>query len=145
MIVGDNERQIRRLVEQSVNANRPEMLECVVAQHVRVHPGTPGAGPDTEGLEELTAAFGRFHDAFPDLHIALEDVIEAGDRVAARWTATGTHRGELAGIAATGRRVRWGGIDLYRLEQGMVVEWWRNDDFLGLLHQLGQNPFPSPA
>ncbi len=45
------------------------------------YPGTPGAGPDTEGIEELEVAFRRFHDAFPDLHIVLDDVIAAGDRV----------------------------------------------------------------
>ncbi|MGI8949670.1 MAG: ester cyclase [Ornithinimicrobium sp.] len=145
MVVGENEKLVRRLVQEGVNANQPEMLESVVARDVRVHPGTPGAAPDTEGLEELRVAFGRFHAAFPDLHIALDDVIAAGDRVAARWTATGTHRGDLAGIPATGRAVRWGGIDVYRLDDGMIVEWWRNDDFVGLLHQLGSDPLRAPS
>ncbi len=145
MVVGENEKVVRRLVQEGVNANQPEMLESVIARDVRVHPGTPGAAPDTEGLEELGVAFGRFHAAFPDLHIALDDVIAAGDRVAARWTATGTHRGELAGIPATGRAVRWGGIDVYRLDDGMIVEWWRNDDFVGLLHQLGSDPLRAPS
>ncbi len=139
-MVSDNEKQVHYLVEESVNANRPDVLASVVAPGVRIHPATPGADPDTEGIEALKVAFRRFHDAFPDLHITLDDVIAAGDRVAARWTATGTHRGELAGIAATGRSVRWSGIDFYRLDQGMVVEWWRNDDFVGLLHQLGRDP-----
>ena len=137
-MVINNEKQVHYLVEESVNANRPDISADVVAPSVCIYPATPGAAPDTEGIEELQVAFGRFHDAFPDLHITLDDVIAAGDRVAARWTATGTHRGELAGIPATGRSVRWGGIDLYRLERGMVVEWWRNDDFVGLLHQLGR-------
>jgi predicted ester cyclase len=144
VVPGENEKQVRRLVEESVNANRPEMLQVVVTRDVRVHPATPGAGPDTEGIEELTVAFGRLHAAFPDLHIALDDVIAAGDRVAARWTATGTHRGVLAGIPATDRAVRWGGIDVYRLVEGMIVEWWRNDDFIGLLHQLGRDPLGVP-
>ena len=147
VVVGENEKLVRRLVQESVNANRPDLLELMVARHVRVHPGTPGADPDAEGIEELKVAFGRFHVAIPDLHIALEDVIAAGDRVAARWTATGSHRGELAGIPATGRTVRWGGIDVYRFDDGMIVEWWRNDDFVGLLHQLGLDPLraASPA
>lgn len=139
MVVGENEKQVRRLID-SVNANRPDMLGVVVARDVRVHPGTPGAAPDTVGIEDLAVAFGRFHAVFPDLHIALDDVIAAGDRIAARWTATGTHREELAGIPATGRSVRWGGIDVYRLDEGMIAEWWRNDDFVGLLLQLGRDP-----
>lgn len=144
MTVGSNEKQVRRLVDESVNANQPDFLASVIARDVRIYPGTPGAAPDTEGIEELKVAFRRFHDAFPDLHIALDDVIAAGDRVATRWTATGTHRGELAGISATGRSVRWGGIDVYRFDEGLIVEWWRNDDFVGLLHQLGRDPFASP-
>jgi len=140
MMVEQNTKQVQHLVDAGINANRPDVLTSVVAPSVRIHPATPGAAADTQGIEELTAAFGRFHDAFPDLHITLDDVIAAGDRVAARWTATGTHRGDFAGISATGRSVRWGGIDFYRLDEGMIVEWWRNDDFIGLLHQLGHDP-----
>lgn len=143
-MVGSNEKQVRRLVDESVNADRPDVLASVLARDVRIHPATPGAAPDTEGIDELEVAFRRFHDAFPDLHIALDDVIAAGDRVVTRWTATGTHRGELAGVAATGRSVRWGGIDVYRFDQGLIVEWWRNDDFVGLLHQLGRDPMAPP-
>lgn len=143
-VSSDNEKQVRRLVDEGVNANRSDVLASVVAQDVRVHPATPGAAPDTEGIEELTVTFRRFHDAFPDLHITLDDVVAAGDEVAARWTATGTHRGELAGIPATGMAVRWAGIDIYRLDRGRVVEWWRNDDFAGLMHQLGPAPL-APA
>lgn len=144
-MAGKNEQQVRRLIEESVNGNRPDALEIVVDPDVRIHPATPGAAPDTDGIEALRVAFRRFHDAIPDLHIALDDVIVAGDRVAARWTATGTHRGDLAGIPATGRSVRWGGIDVYRLQNRMIAEWWRNDDFVGLLQQLGRDPLaPSP-
>ena len=144
-MISDNGQQVRRLVDESVNAHRPDLLASVVRSNVRFHPGTPGAAPDTEGIDELRVAFGRFHEAFPDLHITLEDVITAGDQVAARWTATGTHEGELAGIPATGRSVQWGGIDVYRFDQGMIVEWWRNDDFVGLLHQLGRDPLAPPT
>jgi predicted ester cyclase len=135
-MVSENQLRVRQLVEECVNANRPDVLASVVAPDVRIHRATPGAVPGTEGIEELVVAFGRFHDAFPDLHITLNDVIDAGDRVAARGTATGTDRGELAGGSATRRSVRWGGSDIHRLDQGMVVEWWRNDDFVGLLQQL---------
>jgi steroid delta-isomerase-like uncharacterized protein len=142
-VTRENEQLVRRLIDQSVNAHRPDMLQTVVDRDVCIHPGTPGSVPDTVGIDELQAAFGRFHDAFPDLHIGVDDLISAGDRVAARWTATGTHLGGLAGIPATGRRVRWGGIDLYRLADGMIVEWWRNDDFAELLRQLGRDPLAS--
>ena len=136
----DNEQIVRRLVEECVNSNRPDLLPDFVDPDVRVHPGTPGAAPDTKGIDELREAFRRFHHVFPDLRVTLDDVIATNDKVAARWTATGTHRTEFAGIPATGGSVRWGGTDIYRLADGKVAEWWRNDDFVGLLQQLRRDP-----
>jgi steroid delta-isomerase-like uncharacterized protein len=136
--VTENAQVVRRLVDEAVNANRVDLLSEFVDPDVVVHPGTVGAAPATAGIEELVTAFNRFHSVFPDLHVEVEDVVAEGDRVAARWTATGTHSAELAGLPATGRAVRWGGIDFYRLVDGKVAEWWRNDDFVWLLQQLGK-------
>jgi predicted ester cyclase len=134
----ENAEVVRRLVDEAVNADRVDLLGEFVRPDVVVHPGTVGAAPATAGIEELATAFRRFHSVFPDLHVVFEDVVAEGDRVAARWTATGTHSAELAGLSATGRAVRWGGIDIYRLVDGKVAEWWRNDDFIWLLKQLGK-------
>jgi steroid delta-isomerase-like uncharacterized protein len=127
---------VRRLIEECVNVHRAERMDAYVTPDVRVHAATPGATPDTAGIDELRTSFAGFRAVFPDLHITVEDVVAAGDRVALRWTAKGTHAGELAGIAGTGRQVRWGGIDVYRLDGGRIAEWWRNDDQAGLLAQL---------
>ena len=136
MGIEDSKDVVRRLVDECVNADRADLLERYTAPDVRVHPATPGSAPDTDGVEELRAAFRAFHTTFPDLHIDLDALIAEGDLVAARWTATGTHSAELAGVPATGRPVRWSGTDVYRLADGVVAEWWRNDDTAGLLTQL---------
>ena len=143
MGIEENKDVVRGLVDECINPYRPELLERFVDQAVRVHPGTPGAAPDTEGIDELRAAVHRIRGTFPDLRIELDQTVAEGDLVAARWTATGTHTGTLAGIAATGSAVRWSGTDLYRLGDGKVVEWWRNDDFVWLLHQLGRDLIPA--
>jgi predicted ester cyclase len=143
MGIEQNKDVVRGLVDECINPYRPELLERFVGQGVRAHPGTPGSAPDTEGIEELRAAVHRIRETFPDLHIEVEQLLAEDDLVAARWTATGTHTGPLAGIAATGSAVRWGGTDLYRLVDGRVVEWWRNDDFVWLLHQLGRDLIPA--
>jgi len=139
----ENKDVVRRMIDDCVNASRSDLLQEFVHPDLRVHPGTPGSAPDTEGLDGLRTAFERFHTTFPDLHITPEEVVAEGDLVAARWTATGTHSGELAGIAPTGRSVRWCGTDVYRLTDGRIIEWWRNDDFVGLLHQLGRDLLPA--
>jgi predicted ester cyclase len=57
--------------------------------------------------------------------------------VAVRYVVEGTHQGELLGIPATGRRVRWDGIDVYRVANGKIVEEWLGDDLLAILVSLG--------
>jgi steroid delta-isomerase-like uncharacterized protein len=139
MGIAENKDVVRRFVDECVNRHRAELLADFVDAGLRAHPGTPGAAPDTVGLDGLREAFQRFRVTFPDLHIAPEEMVAEDDLVAVRWTATGTHSGDLAGIPATGRTVRWAGTDMYRLTGGRIVEWWRNDDSVWLLHQLGRD------
>lgn len=75
--------------------------------------------------------------AFPDAHIALDDIIVAGDKVVTRWTATGTHEGDLMGIPATGTSIRFTGIRIFRVADGRIAEGWVNWDTFGLMRQLG--------
>ena len=65
-------------------------------------------------------------------------LVAEGPYVVARWTTTGTHASELSGVPAAGKEIRWGGTDTYRIEDGRIVEWWRNDDFAGLLRRLSR-------
>ena len=67
----------------------------------------------------------------------MEDVIAEGDKVAARLRFRGTHRGEVQGIAPTGRRVDCTGIVISRMEGGKIAEDWANFDDLGMMQQLG--------
>jgi predicted ester cyclase len=67
-------------------------------------------------------------EGFPDLTIAVEDVMAEGDRVRARVTMRGTHSGEFQGIAPTGKRVEVRAIDMFRIEHGKIVEHWGHAD-----------------
>jgi predicted ester cyclase len=134
-----NKDVVRRLIQECVNLHRADLLDRYVGDGVRIHPGTPGTAPDTDGIDQLRDAFHRFRGTFPDLYIEAHEIIAERDIVAARWTATGTHSGPLADIPPTGTTVRWGGMDFYRMADGKVVEWWRNDDAIWLLHQVGRN------
>ena len=142
MGIEQNKDVVRGLVTDCINPYRPDLLERFVADGVRVHPGTPGSGPDTEGIDQLRESVHRFRATFPDLRIEFDQLIGEGDLVAARWTATGTHSGPLADVPATGAAVRWSGTDVYLLSDGRIAEWWRNDDFVWLLHQVGRDLTP---
>jgi predicted ester cyclase len=75
--------------------------------------------------------------AFPDLHGTVEDVVVEGDRLAARVTWRGTHRGEFAGVGPTGKDVSFEAYHLVRFSEGRAAEWWGTADLLGALEQMG--------
>jgi steroid delta-isomerase-like uncharacterized protein len=79
-------------------------------------------------------------NGFPDFRLTVEDEIAAGDKVAARWTMTGTQEGEAFGVPATGKQVIHSGMTFYRLSNAKIVEIWFLADTLGMLQQLGAIP-----
>jgi predicted ester cyclase len=73
------------------------------------------------------------------------ETIAEGDMIATRWIATGTHSGELMGIAPTGRDVTVEGVQFDRIRDGKIVESHGLFDALGLLQQIGAVPAGAPA
>jgi steroid delta-isomerase-like uncharacterized protein len=98
--------------------------------------------PDKVGYEVVQQAAAASRTAFPDLQLSVNDQVAEGDRVAARWTVTGTHKGEYYGIPATGKQVGHSGTAFYRLENGRIAEVWLLSDTMGLMQQLGVIPAP---
>ena len=95
---------------------------------------------DTTGAAAMKEVFVRLLRAFPDLHVAVEDVIEEGDRLVSRNVVTGTHRGDHAGLPPTGRSVRYDEIFIFRFAEGRIAETWGVVDVLTQLRQLGAVP-----
>ena len=100
-------------------------------------PTLPGGGP---GPEAMRAAAAYFRRALPDWHSDIEQLIAEGDLVVERFTARGTHAGELMGMAPTGRELTLRGINIFRIHDGQITERWGRLDLLGLLDQLGLAP-----
>jgi predicted ester cyclase len=99
-----------------------------------------GRGPEPDvvrGPEGIKQAIRLFRAAFPDLRYTVEEEMAERDLVMARFSATGTHRGEFLGLGATGRRIGYTGTDVNRIRDGRIVESWVHYDSLGLLEQLG--------
>jgi steroid delta-isomerase-like uncharacterized protein len=66
-------------------------------------------------------------------------------RVATRFTVTGTHQAEFAGVPATGKPIKITAINIHRVADGKLQEGWLNADVLGMLQQLGAIPMPGQA
>lgn len=112
-----------------------ERLDELVAPDVVHHdPYDPNAA---EGLAGMKRTIQANRSAFPDMQLTVEDQVAEGDKVVTRWRGEMTHSGDLAGAAATGRRVTITGITIDRFEDGKIVEAWRSMDTLGLLRGVG--------
>jgi steroid delta-isomerase-like uncharacterized protein len=83
-----------------------------------------------------------FRASFPDLHFDIQDMFAEGDRVAARCTMTGTHKGEFMGIPPTNKAFRITAFDILRFEGSKVAEHWGITDQAGMMQQLGLMPGP---
>jgi len=94
------------------------------------------SGRSPNGLAAQTANAQRLFTALPDLHLAIEDRIFAGDRIVARCTYTGTQKGTFLGIAPTGKAISFGTIDIWRVAGGRLAEHWDQVDFAGIRKQL---------
>ena len=74
------------------------------------------------------------------MQFTIEDTVTGGEKIALRWTMTGTHHGDMDGIDPTGLQVELSAIEINRFEDGQLIETWTQSDQLGLLQQLGAFP-----
>jgi steroid delta-isomerase-like uncharacterized protein len=93
-----------------------------------------------QGIEGIKAGLTGYWKAFPDLHFTLQDCVCEEDRMSLFWIATGTHRGPILNIPATGRPVHVQGCALHRIRDGKVVHCHYIWDTAGLLRNLGLLP-----
>jgi len=100
---------------------------------------------DERIVEGVKGGCFRYFEAFPDLHIALEDVIAEGERVFGRSTMTGTHDGEYKGIPATSRPVAAESAEIFRIAAGRFVGYWCLTNVAGLMRQLTEEVAPATA
>ena len=129
----ENMRIVRRIYAEVFDRHNLDVInEYYTADFVYHSPGNPDF--DRESLKQGLAAY---ITAFPDVRLTVEDMFAAGDRVAVRFSAVGTQRGEYLGVPPTGKQVTVTSILIHRLADGKMVEDWEWEDHLGVLQQLG--------
>ena len=138
MSAAENKAMLQRFYDEGWNANNLDIYDEVVTEDFHEWPGVPGL-EGREGFRQLNVIF---RAAMPDIWVTVDRLAAEGDRVACRWTSTGTHQGELFGIPPTGNTVSVTATVLYRVEDGKLAEGWINRDDVGLMRQLGVIPAP---
>lgn len=133
-----NKALVLRFEEEFKNKANLAIVDELMAPAYRAY----GIGPvplDRAGLRQLGKAVGA---AFPDVHVTIDAVVVERDLVVTRCSVTGTHKGPFNGIPATGKRVKFAEMHMYRLDGGKIVEQWSSVDSLAILAQIGGLPPP---
>ena len=138
MSAEENKAVSRRVAEEVFNGGNVDLVDELYAPDYVLH--DPSLPEDLHGPEGIKRYAAMTLGAFPDIRVAVEDQVAEGDKVVSRWTATGTHTGDLMGIPPTGRRVEISGVTINRFSGGKIAEDWYQSDDLGMMQQLGVVP-----
>jgi steroid delta-isomerase-like uncharacterized protein len=132
----------RRLIEEAFNQGNLDVIDEASADNFVDHDPLMG-DQDREAAKQSIATY---RDAFPDIHITIEDIFAVDDKVVYRWSGDGTFENEMMGLQPThekGDPVR--GITIDRFEGGKVVESWSQWDTLTFMRDIGAIPEQAPA
>jgi steroid delta-isomerase-like uncharacterized protein len=129
--VQQNEAALMRAVEAWNSGDVDSYME-LYAENIKLHAGTYDF-PDKKAVEGM---YKGFHAATSDLRLDIHETLGDGDRLAVRYTVTGTHTGELMDIPPTGQEISMTGITIMHFENGRVVERWDSDDSAEVLSRL---------
>jgi steroid delta-isomerase-like uncharacterized protein len=95
-------------------------------------------GTTVNGIEEFKQYVDKIRAAFPDFHNHVEELIGEGDKVVARLTYTGTHRGELFGFSGRGKKINYQGIAIFQFREGKIISGYVLGDTESLKRQIAQ-------
>jgi len=132
---------VRRWFEEA-NKDKAAFMAIIDELHATDFVGHGGGGEETRGLKDLKRDLTEWFSAFPDLQFTINDMVVEGDKVAIRYTWTGTHKGEIMHIPPTNKKVTMWEIEIDRIANGKFVEIWARYDTLGFMQQLGLVPTP---
>ena len=130
--------EYQRIWVEGLNRGDLATADRIFAKDCVIH--ITGQAEAIRGPEAWKQFLGVFLTAFPDLKFVMEDQVVQGDKVAHRWTSTGTHTGPLGPVPPTGKKVKIDGLVMDRLVNGRVQERWEQFDNAALMQQLGLVP-----
>jgi steroid delta-isomerase-like uncharacterized protein len=135
----ENETLVRRFIDEFCTGRQTELAyELISDDYVSHGPQAPPA----HGPAGVIDRVGLYQESV-DGHWTIDELFSAGDRVVARWTGSGSHVGDLMGLAPTGRPISVEAISVFRIADGRIAEEWTVWDALGLLQQVGAVPAPA--
>ena len=142
MSLEENKAVARRWHADLYKAGRVEVADEICSPDLRMH-GTGVPSDVAAGTAFVKEDVAAYRGAFSFDYLNDDDVIAEGDKVAIRWTFKGTNNGPMGDIPATGKQVEVTGIDIFRIEDGRIAEFWTELNMMSLMEQIG--PLPAGA
>jgi steroid delta-isomerase-like uncharacterized protein len=137
----ENKQLAQRWFEEVWNQGLENSIDELLAED-GIAFGLAESGTPVHGPEQIKPFVRNLRDAFPDLHITIEDLVAEGDKIAVRFSATGSHKGHGLGFSPTGRPMKATGMTILQIANGKLRRGWNNWDQLGMMQQLGVAPGP---
>ena len=119
-ILETNKVLLRQLFEQAIHRGNLAIVDEIFSNDFLDH-STPGQPAGPQGVKDY---FISIRTGFPDMRVAIDDIIAEGDRVVVRTTWHGTHQGTYEGVPPTGRQVARTLIQIFRIRDGRIVDEW---------------------
>ena len=136
-----NKNLVQRMIDEVMNQQNLDVIDELFAADYLMHdPAWPAEVKGPEGFKQWAGMM--LDPYFSDSRITIEDMIAEGDKVAVRWTWSGTHSGEFMGIPPTGKQIAVTGISIHRFADGEFVESWAIYDSLGMMQQITAQTIP---
>lgn len=122
---------------RAFSEQNPDLVDSVLAAEWEDIPMAPGQSPGPAGIKPIIRMLAA---ALPDVSITIHDIVQEPGKVAVRAAISGTHSGELFGIAQTGKKVSFRLHEFHTVNEGLITTTWHMEDWYGLFLQLGQFP-----
>jgi steroid delta-isomerase-like uncharacterized protein len=131
----ENKNLVRRWFEEVWNQGRLSAIDELFDRSGKAY-GWPDPDRPISSPEEFAAACKTYREAFPDIHMTVDDLVAEGDKVAVRWTATMTHLGNSLGFPASAKKARLSGSSFLTCGKGRILNGWNYMDLTRLHLEL---------
>lgn len=136
----DNKVIVRQLYEEVWNKRKVDFVSLLISPSHALHGPSLDLGRSSMGPEAYKHQVQVFTVGFPDLRVAIEDLIGEKEKVVTYWTMSGTHKGEFMKIPATNKKISVDGITIHHVTKGKIMDSYFSWDVWGMMEQLGLAP-----
>lgn len=137
--VAANKRVVLAFINDVLAEHHGDHAARYLTRDIQFHAGTVGT---VVGSAQVAGVLTSVVTAIPDLNPAVQDIFGQGNEVVVRLVVSGTQTGDLLGIPASGRQVRWDAVDVYQLRGGKIAQEWAAEDLTAILHDTGTYTAP---